>query len=317
MLKLILPGLGAVLALSIPCPVGAAEASAAESAKAERFRLAMETARWTGPMLASNAETLPKGHFYTEPYFFDVISGGKHNPGSTGFYQYGLFEGFTVGVQPNFAFGTRKPNRKLTLGDFKLLSQLRLTHFTPEHRIPTVAILVQESLPIGKHDRLDPSEDGHGSGSFATEIGVNVQHYFLLKNDRLLRARINVLKSFPHGGDVRGRSVYGTEPGFRGHAEPGSRTTLIGAVEYSLTREWVLALDVIRESTSKTTVKGRYGGGPPVTQAFPSSSYVGFAPAVEYNWSDTWGALLGVWVIPKGHNTPSSVTPAIAYSRFW
>ena len=277
----------------------------------------METARWTGPMLASNAETLPKGHFYTEPYFFDVISGGKHNPGSTGFYQYGLLEGFTVGVQPNFAFGTREPNRKLTLGDFKLLSQLRLTHFTPEHRIPTVAILVQELLPTGKHDRLDPSEDGHGSGSFATEIGVNVQHYFLLKNDRLLRARINVLKSFPHGGDVLGRSVYGTEPGFRGHAEPGSRTTLIGAVEYSLTREWVLAIDVIRESTSKTTLEGRYESGPPVTQAFPSSWYVGFAPAVEYNWSDTSGALLGVWVIPKGHNTPSSVTPAIAYSRFW
>lgn len=268
-------------------------------------------------MLASNAETLPKGHFYTEPYFFDVISGGKHHPGSSGFYQYGLFEGFTVGLQPNFGHGTEKPNRKLTLGDFKLLSQLRLTHFTPENRIPTVAVVLQEVLPTGKHDHLDDQEAGRGSGSFATEIGVNVQHYFLVGNDRLLRARFNVLKSFPHGTDVAGRSVYGTEPGFRGHAKPGSRTTLIGAVEYSLTREWVLAFDVIWEGTRKTKVKGRDSGGPLVKQTIAASRYIGFAPAVEYNLSDRTGILLGVWFIPKGHNTPRSVTPAIAISQFW
>ena len=31
------------------------------------------------PMLASTAETLPKGHLYTEPYFFDVIVHGDHH----------------------------------------------------------------------------------------------------------------------------------------------------------------------------------------------------------------------------------------------
>jgi hypothetical protein len=55
----------------------------------------------TGPLLASNGD-LAAGHFYTEPYFFDVISGGEHNPGSR-FYQYGLFDNFTVGVQPFFS----------------------------------------------------------------------------------------------------------------------------------------------------------------------------------------------------------------------
>ena len=277
----------------------------------------MQSARWTGPMLASTAETLPRGHFYTEPYFFDVISGGKHSPGSSGYYQYGLLDSFTVGFQPGFGVATHGPNRKAAMGDFKLLSQLRLTHFTPKHRIPTVAIVLQEVIPTGKHDRLDPLEEGHGSGSFATEVGVNVQYYFLFRNDRLLRARINFLERFPHGAEVTDRSVYGTEPGFRGHAEPGAKTTLIGAVEYSLTREWVLALDVMRESTRRTRVRGRYGSGPLVTQTIPSSAYVGFAPAVESNWSDRSGILLGLWVIPKGHNTPASVTPALAYSRFW
>jgi hypothetical protein len=242
----------------------------------------MQSARWTGPMLASNAETLPKGHFYTEPYFFDVISAGDHHPGSSGFYQYGLFDSLTVGLQPAFATATNRPGRGMAIGDFKLLSQLRLTHFTPNHRIPTVAIVLNEVVPTGKHDRLGSSEEGHGSGSFATEVGLNVQHYFLLKNGRLLRGRLNLLQAFPHGADVDGRSTYGTGPGFRGHAEPGSRTTFIAAVEYGLSREWVLALDIIGESTGKTRLKGRdASNGQFVRETFPSSRYVGFAPAIE------------------------------------
>src|SRR5436305_3681664 len=103
----------------------------APAAEAERLATAMKSARWTGPLLASTAETLPAGHFYTEPYFFDVIQNGKHNPGSSGYYQYGLTDDFTVGFQPNFAVGVEGPDRAATIGDFKLLSQLRLTHFTP------------------------------------------------------------------------------------------------------------------------------------------------------------------------------------------
>ena len=134
------------------------EAPAAESRERSAFGRRWKSARWTGPMLASNAETLPQGHFYTEPYFFDVISGGEHHPGSSGFYQYGLFDGLTVGLQPNFATWHRQGRiAGCELGDFKLLSQLRLTHFTPEHRIPTIAVVLQEVLPTGKYDRLGPS----------------------------------------------------------------------------------------------------------------------------------------------------------------
>lgn len=316
-MKLLPLALAALIACPVVSTAAAAETPEEAAAEADRWRASMQSARWTGPMLASNAETLPKGRAYTEPYFFDVISGGDHSPGSSGYYQYGLFDGFTVGFQPNFSFGTSHPNRHPAVGDVKLLTQLRLTRFTPENRVPTIAIVLQEVIPVGKHDRLDPSEDGHGSGSFATEVGVNLQHYFLLRNDRLLRARINLLKRFSHGAEITDRSVYGTGEGFRGRAKPSSTATIIGAIEYSLSREWVLALDVLGEARGKTRIKGRYGNGPEEKQVIPSGWYVGFAPAIEYNWSDKAGVLLGVRIIPKGHNTPSSITPAIAYSRFW
>ena len=294
----------------------ASSSAKAESADAEQMSAAMKAARWTGPMLASTAETLPKGHLYTEPYFFDVIVHGDHHPGSSGFYQYGLLDNLTVGFQPSFATATNRLDRGMAIGDFKLLSQLRLTHFTPDHQIPTIALVLNEVIPTGKDDRLDPTEEGHGSGAFATELGVNVQHWFLLKNDRLLRARANVLHRIYANSTVEGRSVYGTDATFRGHARPGARTTLIGAVEYSLTNEWVLAFDVEADFASRTRLSRREDGRPTMTSS-PASWDIGFAPAVEYNWSPSAGALLGLWIIPKGHSTSASVTPAIAISKFW
>lgn len=289
----------------------------AKAADTERLRAAMKSARWTGPLLASNAETLPRGHVYTEPYFFDGISGGDHHPGSSGFYQYGLRDNWTVGMQPFFSVGTERFNRGAAIGDFKLLSQVRLSHFTPDHQVPSVALVTNLIVPTGKHDRLGTLKNGHGSGAFAPEVGTNVQQYFLLKNGRLLRARINVLHDFPLRTNVAGRSVYGTDNGFRGHARPGAKTSLILGAEYSVSKEWVLALDIERDQWGKIKVKGRNASGAPIDQTSPKSWNVGFAPAVEYNWSDRAGAILGVWIVPKGHNTRSSVTPAIAIQRFW
>ena len=308
-MKTILPVIAALCAVVAPVRAHATDAAAYEQA--------MKAARWTGPLLASNAEALPKGPFYTEPYFFDVISGGDHNPGSSGFYQYGLADNWTVGVQPFFAFGTHRSNGGAAIGDFKLLSQVRVSHFTAEHRVPSVALVTNLILPTGKHDHLSALKSGHGSGAFAPELGINVQQYFLLKNGRLLRGRINVLKDFPLRTDVTGRSVYGTDAGFRGHARPGSKTTVILGAEYSLTKEWVLAFDIERDQWGKTKVTGRDGSGAPVNQTSQKSWNIGFAPAVEYNWSDRAGVIVGVWVVPNGHNTQSSVTPAVAIQRFW
>lgn len=302
-----------ILAALLACVPVAASAET----DVDQLTAAMKVARWTGPLLASNAETLPQGHVYTEPYFFDGILGGEHHPGTSGFYQYGLTDSWTVGVQPFFSLGAERFNHDLALGDFKLLSQVRLSHFTPERQVPSVALVTNLVIPTGKDDHLGRLKSGHGSGSFAPEIGVNVQQYFLLGNGRLLRARINVLHDFPLRTGVSGRSVYGTDAGFHGHARPGAKTTVILGAEYSLTNEWVLAFDVEGDQWGKTRLKGRDAAGAPVDRISPVSWNVGVAPAVEYNWSARAGAIFGVWVVPKGHNTQSSVTPAIAIQRFW
>jgi hypothetical protein len=89
--------------------------------------------------------------------------------------------------------------------------------------------------------------------------------------------------------------------------------------EYSVTRRWVLALDATYRYTGNTRVIGNNISGPSSAQN-PDSVLVnlgsaetsGFAPAVEYSWKSTIGVIVGARVIPGGHNTPMTVTPAIA-----
>jgi len=53
-------------------------------------------------------------------------------------------------------------------------------------------------------------------------------------------------------------------------------------------------------------------GTSPIEQESGSSWSLGFAPAIEYNWSSRMGVLLGVRIIEIGRNTSATITPAIA-----
>ena len=90
------------------------------------------------------------------------------------------------------------------------------------------------------------------------------------------------------------------------------RLDLIDAsAEYSITREWVVALDVVYQYNASTHLHGTAPSG--AISADSGSAYsLGFAPAIEYNWSARAGVLLGVRIIQIGRNTSASITPALA-----
>lgn len=198
------------------------------------------------------------------------------------------------------------------MGDLSVQGQYRLTKYRQGHWIPTASIAVLESLPVGKYDRLgDRPSDGMGSGAYATTLALYTQTYFWMPNGRILRTRFNVSQSFSKSTDVHDVSVYGTQTGFRGKAEPGRTTFVNAAWEYSVTRRWVLALDATYRHAANTRVRGFTGGSLTGIDSGSSEAF-GFAPAVEYNWSPRIGVLLGTRIIALGHNTAVSVTPAVA-----
>jgi len=272
-------------------------------------------------MLANSAATLPRGHFLVEPYLYDASSSQADGYGSLTYMLYGVSDRFTAGLVPVFGY-TRvaggADSSGIGAGDASVLMQYRLTQFPVESSLPTVSIQLQETLPTGRYDRLaDRPADGQGGGAYVATLALNTQTWFWLPNGRILRMRFNVSRSLAKTARIEGVSVYGTDQDFVGHARPGNAWLADAAWEYSLTRNWVLALDLTWRHARSTRVRGyeHSGADPssiPVDSTSGSSTAFGFAPAIEYNFNARVGLLFGVRVIAGGHNTQRSVTPALA-----
>lgn len=291
-------------------------------------RQALDDAWWTGPILATGAATLPKGRALIEPYLYDVKpygvidgDGKRHGApdadsfGSLTYLLYGVTDTFTAGVIPRFGYaraGGRSSNG-VQLGDLTVQGQYRLAKWKEGGRMPTLSLMLQETLPTGRHDKLDARpRDGFGGGAYATTVGLNSQTYFWTPNGRILRTRLNLAYTVSGHAEVEGVSVYGTSAGFAGRARPGDSFNVDLAFEYSLTRRWVAALDLAYQRDASTKVSGVDAGGAAYERRTPVSQALILAPAIEYNFSPAVGVIMGARVIPAGRNVTASVTPVIA-----
>jgi hypothetical protein len=287
-------------------------------------RQTLDDAWWTGPLLAASASTLPQGHFLVEPYLFDVMTYGRHDAdghrlsaphendfGSQSYVLYGVTDRISAGAIPRFGYEKTSggpSSSGLQVGDLTLQAQYRLTQFHAGSWVPTLSFVVGETLPTGKYDRLDQHPgDGFGAGAYTTSLSLYSQEYFWLGNGRILRLRLDLSYGLSSQVGLRGVSVYGTGAGFTGHAQPGDTLTTDVSWEYSVTRNWVLAMDVVYERAASTTVTGNS-----LRASSGASRSVGFAPAVEYNFNSRIGIIAGARFIPIGRNTGISVTPVAA-----
>jgi hypothetical protein len=294
-------------------------------------RQSLNDAWWTGPLLAPNASTLPRGHILIEPYLFDVTTQGffdsngtrqsaphENGFGSLTYINYGLANKLTVGLIPTFGYNevSNGPSSAgIGVGDLTVQAQYRLHLFHEGSWIPTTSLAVQETLPTGKYDELgDRPSDGVGAGAYTTTLCFYNQTFFWMPNGRILRTRFNVTQAFSRTVNVDDVSVYGTAQGFRGHASPGAALFVDAAWEYSVTRRWVLALDATYRHQYNTPVTGYNLSNPgsPILLNSGSVQAFGVAPAIEYNLNSKVGVILGTRLFPAGKNTTDSITPAIA-----
>lgn len=322
-----------VLRHGLACAVMVASGAAAA---ADQSR---DDAWWTGPMLAPSAATLPQGHVLVEPYLFDVMTDGRfdmngtrhagareHDIGSLSYILYGLTDRVSVGFIPRFGFNEpagAANSSSVGVGDLTLQAGYGLTRFEDGRLLPAIALVIDETLPTGRYERLGRASDGFGAGAYTTGLSIYSQDYLWMPNGRILRVRLDLTYAVSSSVGVHDVSVYGTASGFRGRAYPGDSFTADAAGEYSVTRNWVLALDIVYQHEGSTGVSGSQpsaAGAPGVTdfRARSGSGYsLGFAPAIEYNWNSSVGLLVGVRMIVAGRNATASVTPAIALNMVY
>jgi hypothetical protein len=296
----------------------------------------MTDAWFTGPMLANTAATAPRGHYLAEPYLYDVITQGTYGAngvrhssphensfGSLTYLIYGLTDRIGIGLIPTAGYSVLRGAPSSSgprLGDLTVQIQRRFALFQPCGKVPTISLAVQEILPTGQYDRLGSRQtNGIGAGAYTTNPEFLSQMYFWLPNRRILRVRVDGSDAFSSRVGVQDASVYGTASGFRGDAKPGSSLYIDVAAEYSATRNWVFALDATYRNTGNTLVSGYYaqnvssGGASRSIQTNTGwSDAYGLAPAIEYSWKPWIGVLAGIRLIPAGHNTDATISPALA-----
>ena len=314
---------------------GALPLLSAVAAAADQSR---EDAWWTGPMLAPSAATLPTGHMLVEPYLFDVMTDGRfdmngtrhagareHDIGSLSYILYGLTDRLSVGLIPRFIFNEpagAPSSSGVGIGDLSLQAGYGLTRFQDGQRMPALALVLDETLPTGRYQRLGRASDGFGAGAYTTALSIYSQDYLWMPNGRILRVRLDLTYALSASVGLEDMSVYGTAAGFRGRAYPGDSFTADAAGEYSVTRNWVLALDVVYQHNDNTRVRGSVpsagaAGGSDFRADSGSGYSLGLAPAIEYNFNSRVGLLVGVRMFVAGRNATSSVTPAIALNMVY
>lgn len=283
-------------------------------AMAEEARQSPDDAWWTGPLVTYSARSLPQGHMLIEPYLYDVSTRDSDSVHSFTYFLYGLTDKLTVGVAPDFAWTSVRHGQDSSgphLGDVTLRAQYSLVAMDAEKGVPDIALAVLQNLPTGKYDRLGRASDGFGGGGYATTLAVYSQMLWWMPGGRLLRTRVDVMETLSPDVPVRDASVYGTSTGFLGHAAPGNLFSVQTGFEYSLTRQWVLATDLVYFHNDPTVTVGAQGASP-VRLNSRNSDVFGYAPAIEYSWTPNIGVIAGVRVFAPTHNSRASVTPAIA-----
>lgn len=316
------PSLAAAL-----CALGLGASAGATSATGVAARQSLDDARWTGPLLAPSAATLPQGHWLLEPYVYDVMTYGRfdrnstlrsagaaHEVGSLTYIEYGVVDRFTLGLIPRFGLHESAAGQEsagLAVGDFTVQGAYGLTQFRQGSWMPATSLVIGETFPTGKYDRLDGRTDGAlGSGAYSTTLSLYSQTYLWMPNGRILRSRLDLSYSLSRWASLRGMSVYGTSAGFVGRAHPGPSAVADLAFEYSLTQSWVLAADINWEHDGSTRVEGGYASYK--VQDSGADDLLYLAPAIEYNWSDTMGVIAGARVAASGRNTAATATPVAA-----
>lgn len=283
---------------------------------------------FTGPLLTASAHVVAPDHFNLEPYLFVTDTYGSYDdewhahsvPKTLEIrplvsFQLGICKNIDFTTSPR-AFYTRKQGKaSVQFGDLPLGFEFQLLNDTAENWSPAIKLTVREFFPTGKYQKLNPDKngtDGVGSGSYRTEFDLVFGRLFHTGGAHYLNARVAFTYGMFSHTHVKGFNSYGGGHGTSGTVRPGSHFDILLGLEYSLSLNWALALDVVNVYGNKTSFSGKTAakvGG-------PSFDQVSLAPAIEYNFNEALGIIGGAWFTVGGRNTSQFVSGVIAINLY-
>ncbi len=278
---------------------------------------------FTGTLLAPASSVIPQGYYDIEPSFFVSDTFGKYDrewkahsvptfieSNNFLFVQLGLTNEFNLVFAPGVLYNHTEGQSSTHFDDLPIGFITRLFAEKEGRWWPTILFSIVETFPTGRFQKLDPKKkltQVSGLGSYSTQFGLVLSHLYHIAKHNYLVLYLTIQDTVYAPVHVKGFSFYGGGFGTRGKVRPGNLITTILSVEYSLTKNWALALDIQNFYTNKTKFSGKRGvdeTGAVASVGFPSEDQLNLTPAIEYNFSDACGIIAGAWFSATGRNEP-------------
>lgn len=296
---------------------------------------------FTGPLITGSANVLGPGHVNFQPYFnyqntygsYDA-NGDKQSQVSTIQWsenfplQFGFANRFDMTITPNI-YTNSKSGRSYT-GFADTEAAIGYQVYRSENLFPSIKFTVRMTFPTGKFEDGDPENGGVeliGGGNYASTFALTFGKAYQIQGDHWINFRTRAAYTYGFSTEVSGFNAYGGGYGTKGTVYPGNRFTWTTGLEYSLTKHWALAMDLVYTTSSKTTFTGEVGTTAPITidNPNPPAATVGspggwqwsLAPAIEYNFNQHWGLIGGSWFTFAGKNSSAFVTGTLSLNIYY
>ena len=293
---------------------------------------------FTGPILAPAGHTVPRGYTNLEIYGLDVHTTGQYDQNGNVlhtplFRTYALnpllTHGFTdwldVQLAVPYAWNTTLGQSAHHLSDVSAALGIQLFEQKKSPSRVDVRLLLQETIPTGRYEHLNPALDGTdatGLGSYQTQVGLNFQYLMQVFKTHYLRTRFILSRIFYSPVKVNGLNSFGGTLTTHGTVDPGSEYDADLAFEYTLTQNWVAVMEgyISRGNSSRFNgVLKLENVGNLTTTTINNGTFneTALAPALEYNFNENIGIIGGVWFPVSGKNTSYYMTYVLALNAVW
>ena len=290
---------------------------------------------FTGPLITPSGVTLQYPHYNVEPYYFLTFNHGKYDSNRkyqstknkvTGIFllplQFGIGPGLEFDLVNNITTNWKDGQSFTGFGDTQTKFEIQVarnhTGFPP-----TGNVYVVVSWPTGKYNHFSAHErdvQSTGSGAFESMIGTTWSRAYHFSKEHYLAWRTNFSLNFSSGVRVKGFNTYGGGYGCKGKVYPGWEFNWDTGVEYSITKHWALACDLVFDYQAKTKFSGTSGtdfDGTEGSNASPSNNQWSLAPAIEYDFNEHIGLIGGVWFTFAGRNSTAYTSGVVALNIYY
>jgi len=272
---------------------------------------------FAGTLLAYFSENIPPGKFLLEPYIFVGNTNGIYNSNWKKEHSLNNFElqllwlietGITqwmdIALITDEIYSSSHEKKSYLYGDTRLALGFQISKNRSNSWIPDFRLVLLESFPSGKYQNLNPQKtlaDVSGSGAYETWLLAIFRKIIYLTPRQPITLNLNLEYNFPSSVHVKSYNLYGGDATTHGPIQPGNQFLANLGLEYSLTLNWILGLDIHYLHQNKSHSNHPLLG-------LPSSEQLSLAPCIEYNPNNNFGFELGTWFTVAGRNAFSFST---------